>query len=138
MTWSDDMHQVHEEAAGVMTLDVVLFSDIPDLLVSSLMGDHQSSLLMRAIGKAFDAIAAAPRSRPTLCACCPRPIKQKVHFSLAIATPARDDPANCLSLAVCAKCATTREDARQKAMSALRRIWPDARTVELTHPAGHA
>lgn len=70
-----------------------------------------------------------------LCGSCPRPLLNN-EFSFVITRPACDDPINAVALAICRKCGTTREDIQQKAVIALRRIWPDLRPITITNPAG--
>ena len=136
MSWAEDMRAVHAEAAGCMTLDIICPADVPSLVAYGAMGDQQAKRLTIAVEQALNGIARAPRRRPMLCASCPRPVRPGSEFWVVIASPARDDAAQCLTLAICAGCAMEREHARQKALVALRRVWPDARPIEVTHQVG--
>ena len=74
-----------------------------------------------------------------LCGCCPRPFP-KNDFSIVIAMPEVGSPTRGLSVGICKRCATEPEQIRDKAMVALRKIFPDAKPVYLgaTHEGGRA
>jgi hypothetical protein len=138
MSWESDMRAVHAEACGAMHLDLVQPGDFSRLVAASLMGSDAATFLIGAVEQALHGIKKAPRRSPMLCGNCPRPIRRGGEFWVAIASPARDDAQNCITLAICAQCATEREDARKLAMKSLRRIFPDAREITVQPTAGRA
>ena len=138
MSWLEELRMIQTEAAGVMRLDVVQPGDFSDLVGTALFGSPHSQRLVAAVEGALQQIAKAPRAKPRLCACCPRPIRTRGVYSIVIASPARDDTERALTLAVCPRCATEREEVREKAILALKRIWPDARSIAVHHQAGQA
>ena len=148
MTWASDMQEIHDEAAGVLELFVVRFSDIPALADRCRMKDNLAAQLLLAVGHAVDRIKGASRNRPALCGCCPRTLtKRKNPFSLVIAVPARFDGTGyvdtaaqkCVALGICERCATEPEDIYLKGVEALRRIWPEGHPISIpVHQAGHA
>ena len=137
-TRAERMEAIHGEAAGLMHLDVVLRDDMPAMVAAAAHGDAEAAELFQRVNAALLDILSAPEGNPKLCASCPQPLADG-RYSLAFATPACDDPSNALALAVCHDCAADREDVRTRAVEALRRLWPDARPVTITHPdGGHA
>lgn len=133
---SEQMAAIHREAAGVMTLDVVLREDMPDLVHAALANAQTfAGKLLTRVNLALGDIAKAPATKPKLCATCPR-LLGGGRFSIVLATPACDDPQTALALAVCHDCGTSRGAVRNKAIEALRRLWPDARPIDITHPDG--
>ena len=131
----DQMATIHREAAGLMHLDVVLREDMPAMVAAAARGAVEAAELFQRVNAALADILSAPEGAPKLCAACPKPLADG-RYSLALAIPACDAPSNALALAVCHDCAVAREDVRAKAIEALRRLWPDARPVTITHPDG--
>ena len=134
-TRSDQMEAIHREAAGLMHLDVVMREDMPAMVAAAARGNPEAAELFQRVNTALLDILNAPVVAPKLCAVCPRPLAGG-RYSLALAIPACDAPSNALALAVCHDCAGAREDVREKAIEALRHLWPDARPVTITHPDG--
>ena len=134
-TRSDQMEAIHREAAGLMHLDVVMREDMPAMIAAASRGASEAAELFQRVNAALLDILSAPKGGSKLCAVCPQPLADG-RYSLALATPACDAPSNALALAVCHDCASAREDVRAKAIEALRRVWPDARPVTVTHPRG--
>lgn len=134
--WAASMRRLHEEAAGVVGVTILQPRDMPELMAAALAGDPMAVGLLRTATDTINRIEAAPRRRPMLCGSCPRPLKVKKGLSIVVATPDKDAPEQCLALAICTRCGTTVEEVQEKAVVALRRIWPDTRQVTITHPEG--
>jgi hypothetical protein len=138
MSWQSDMKSVHVEAGGTMSLDLIEFSDLRPLLAGTNLGSERCANLLQLTIAALQRIDRAPSRKPMLCATCPAPVRLGGAFWIAIAMPLRDDPSSALTLAICAECASSREAAHDRAMIALRRIWPDARPITLQSDASEA
>ena len=134
-SYAEQMTSIHQEAAGLMNLDIVLRDDMVAMVSAAALGNLEAVKMHQRVNGALLGMLKASADAPKLCATCPETLGGG-RFSLALATPACDDPTNTLALAICHTCATTRDDVRTKATEALRRIWPDARRVTVTHPAG--
>lgn len=130
-----DLMAIHREAGGVLALNIVRPGDALNLVVASLGGDAEATRLLRAVCDTVARVESAPKRKPMLCGCCPRALRGS-GFVICVAIPDRDAPTNGLAFALCENC--SRDDAalREKASSALRTIWPDIRTIEITNPAG--
>ena len=139
MTWADRVTAVADESGGLLSLRVFRQSDMPDLLAHAVAGDPQASMLVGAIGDALQAVRNAPRKSPMRCGCCPRPFP-KNPFSLVVALPEVESPMTGLSLGICGRCATEPEDIRDKAVVALRKLFPELKPVDLgaVHQGGQA
>ena len=137
-TWAESVQRVSDEAAGIIRLDIIQHADLAELLAHALLGDPEAIRLANMASSVLRRIGSASRREPMLCGSCPRPLKLKGHrFSVVIALPGRDQPSNALSMAICHRCATSREAVQDKAVEALQRIiWPDLRPITVTHPAG--
>lgn len=139
MTWADDMRALHANAGGLLELHVLRAFELPAVYYRFACGDQEAGALIAAARHTLKQIKCAPVKRRMLCACCPRPLLPRTPFAIVVATPHRRDPASALSLAVCERCAIEPDEIRAKAMSALKRIWPDGRMIEVhPGPAGHA
>lgn len=140
VSWTSDIQNIQDQAGGLLELHIIRDSDVTDLLLRSIMGDAEASRLVSTNLSARKQVATAPRKRPMLCACCPRPLLRHTPFAVIVATPNWEDFAKCLTLGVCQKCAVELDDIHARAMEALKRIWPDARPIDITspHAAGHA
>ncbi len=132
---AEGLARFQSEAGGLMELVVVRPIDAVDVMADALAGDGRAVSVLQAIERAAEAIRAAPRRLPMLCAACPRPLKGG-HYSFGIALPMSDNPTHGLALAVCTRCATERGDIQTMATAALRRLFPDLRPVAVTHADG--
>lgn len=130
------LEAIQAEAGGLLELVVVRPDDGLGYISKALCGDLDAARILKAIGAAGVKIDNAPKRMPVLCASCPRPIRTKSHFAFILALPKNGNPANALSLAVCARCAVDPAEIQAKAVTALRKLWPDMRQVEITHSAG--
>lgn len=132
---AEGLAHFQSEAGGVMELVVVRPIDAAGVMLDALAGDTRAANVVKAIDRAADAIRDAPRRLPMLCASCPRPLKGG-RYSFGIALPMSENPTHGLALAVCTRCATERGEIQAKATAALRRVFPDLRSVAVTHAAG--
>jgi hypothetical protein len=133
--WRSAMHMVREESGGLFRLFCIPPEDIPGLMSSSLCGDTQAAVLMRAVADTMKHIKEAPRRLPALCGCCPRPLSGP-DFVVCVAVPERDDPSRALAFALCNRCGANPETRQEKALLALTSLWPTGRSVAITHPTG--
>ena len=127
---------IQAEAGGLLELVVVTPDDGLGYISAALAGDLEAARILRAISAAGVKIDSAPRRKPALCACCPRPIRKASSFAFVLALPKNGNPANALSMAVCSRCAVEPAEIQAKAVMALRKLWPDIRPVTITHQAG--
>lgn len=133
--YTDGLAKFESEAGGLAELLIVRPSDALDILTDAIAGDPQARSIFRALSVAARSVEAAPRRKPVLCSCCPRPLRGS-DFTFGLILPFRDDRSVGLALGVCGRCAVKRDDVRVKATEALRRMWPDLRPVTPTHTAG--
>ncbi len=133
----EGVRQVHAEAGGALTLQVIQRADLPGLALDALAGSDEAAQLLRQVLDTSAAIEAAPRRRPMLCAQCPRGLRGG-QYAVVVAKPACDAPSTGLALAVCYRCGPDFAAIQAAAHAGLRRIWPDLREVTITHPGGRA
>lgn len=131
----DGIQRVSDEAGGLLTLQVVQRTDLPALILDALAGSNEAAQTLRLVNDTVTSIQAAPHRRRMLCGACPRGLRDG-RFSVIIARPARDDAAEGLAMAICAKCGPDFGAIQVAARVALARVWPDVRPVTVTHPAG--
>ena len=134
--WVASIRAIGQQADGILAVEIVRQEDLPDIVASVMLGNIDAGRLLEAVVGALDHINAAPRSRPCLCSCCPRPLRKRSHFTLAVAMPERSDASHYLALAVCARCGRTNTEIKPKVTSALQKLWPDLREVAISHPQG--
>jgi len=133
--WAASVRRIHDEAAGAITLSIVMVDDMPALRGFAAAGDPQACQIVQAIHQSLIGIIQAPRGQRRECAACTRPLRGG-RFNFAIAIPHRDSPSAGLALAICTACATTTDAVQEKAMAALAPIWRDLRPITITHPVG--
>ena len=131
----DGIQQFQAEAGGLLTVQVIQHRDIAPLILEMLSGSADASQVLRMVNDAARHIQAAPRSKPALCGSCPRKVLG-TPFSIILVRPACDDPSQALALAICPKCGPSFDAIQAKATVALERIWPNVRSVTVTHPTG--
>ncbi len=130
------LRTLHEEAARLLHLGIVLPDEFPDLTLAVVRGEPGAQILFGQVVRAVADVHGAPRRSPKLCGSCPRRIRRGDRFSVAIATPVCDDPTNALALVICQKCGPDRASVQAAATRGLRRVWPDLRNVAVTHETG--
>ncbi len=129
---------VRSESGGLLDLMVVRPADFAFVVVEAAAGDPDAIRVLAALETTVKRIAAAPRRSPMRCVACPQLLLKKTVFSFCIVEPSRANPTSSLVVAVCSRCATTPEQIQEKAVTALRQIWPDisSRPITVTHPSG--
>ena len=132
---ADCVEQLHEEAGGVLDVRIIRHTDVTSLLARVLAGDLEAFQVLSMAEKVVEGIRRAPRRRPMLCAACPGPLRNS-RYAIALVLPARDDPTNGLSFAICDKCGTSQSALERAAQTALQRIWPKLRKITVTHAGG--
>ena len=138
MTWAEQLQAIQAEAGGVLEVSLVSRGEWPRLVAASMQGDHTATLILSAVADTICQVASAPRRKPMLCLTCPRSLR-RAKFTCGVILPSRPDPTGGLGLAICDHCAASATDAMPMVLEALKRRWPDMRTVQLDqHAAGHA
>jgi len=136
-TLAEGITALHDEAAGMLTLDVILYTDVPRLAATALDGCQDTVRLLIALGSALRQIGAAPANSPAECGCCGAALRPG-RFAIVIARPNICDPVHGLATAICTRCGPTRGAVRAAAVRAVKLIWPNARPVTIHGAAGHA
>ncbi len=131
----EGVQRVNDEAGGMLTVQVIQQNDMPAMIAGAFGGSAEAMQLLRLTNQVLANIQGAPRRKPMLCGSCPRALHGG-QYAVIIARPACDDPTQGLSLAICRKCGPDFDAIQVKAAVALARIWPNARPVTVTHPAG--
>ena len=131
----DGIQQVHAEAGGMLTLQVIQRADMSALVLDALAGSDEAVQLLRLTRDTLTNIEAAPRRKPMLCGSCPRALRNG-QYSIIIARPACDDATQGIAMAVCGRCGPDLAAIQAAAHVALKRIWPDLRPITVTHSQG--
>jgi hypothetical protein len=136
-TLAEGIAALHDEAGGMLTLDVILHTDVPRLAAAALDGCQDTARLLIALGSALRQIGAAPANSPAECGCCGAALRPG-RFAIVIARPNICDPVHGLGTAICTRCGPTRGAVRAAGVRAVKLIWPNARPVTIHGAAGHA
>jgi hypothetical protein len=135
--WRTGIQTVHNEAAGLLNVDIVDALAGAGLMSDALRGDSEAAALILAVTQAAARIKQAPRQKPALCICCPRAVRRVCAGTVfGVATPAVANPTGAIGFVFCDRCASDRDTLAAKAAEGLRRIWPDLRPVVVTHQHG--
>lgn len=120
-----ELHTLRTEGGGMLELEVIRPSESAALLLYARAGSERARQTLTPV-----------MSR--LCGSCPRAVRRDTRFSIVVAWPSCDDPTQALALAICKRCASDHNaiQAKAKATTALRRLWPNLTPVRLTHPDG--
>jgi len=123
--------RVHREAAGVLAVEVVRYSDIPPLLFAAAGGDASAERTIGILGGFLDGVGRARRGNSILCATCRHALKRS-KFACVIVRPFRDDRSEGLCLGVCARCVPhgSVADIEAKGLAFLKRVWPESRILD--------
>jgi hypothetical protein len=131
------IQSVNDVSAGLLNVSIVDAGAWAGLLAHALMGDRGSEALLQAVVQAGARVEQAPRRLPALCLCCPRAVKRiSANTVFGVAMPVIGKPTGAVGFVFCDRCASDRSALPTKAITGLRRIWPELRQVEITHPVG--
>jgi hypothetical protein len=133
--WRDAIRQVHTEAGGMLSVNIVEPSRAHGLMAASLAGDENATRLMRALVLAIEAVHRAPRKRPVLCLCCPRAVRPRDQFTVCVTRPENGNPSMVIGSAICARYFADKSTLIERVATALKEIWPQARLVGHIHEA---
>ena len=128
--------QVASESGGMIVFDAVRVRDVPLLLVEALGGDQEARMLLQAVEHTLVKIRQAPQRLPMLCASCPRPVRDGSKFAIAVLRGAIEQPSQAIAMAVCERCGPTPGAIKAAATVGVRRFFPDARAIQVTHSDG--
>jgi hypothetical protein len=133
---AEGLKTVTRESGGVVQIYVLEPEDQADLMIAAVLGDKMAAVLESGLQSLIqNAVRAADTSTPMLCASCPETIAD-LDFNVVLAIPDCDKPTRSMGMAVCRNCATTKSVAGQKAIQALRCVWPNSRQFVPTHATG--
>lgn len=131
------INSIQVEASGAMQVSLVSSETGRELVLASMLGDHEATAMMKAVAQSAMWIKQAASSRPILCVACPEAVRTVTPRTIfGVASPAKSDPGNLVAFAFCDACAANPNHLMAKAMEGLKRIWPDLRPTEITHPDG--
>ncbi len=128
---------VSAESGGAINVTIVTPETGRELIAWAALGNSEAATLLRAVVGSAAWIKRAPRDKPTLCMCCPRPIRRVTGATVfGVAAPANDRPVQAIGFAFCDRCGERPSELLGKAAAGLRRIWPDLREIAITHQSG--
>ncbi len=131
-----DPRDIAIAASGVFTLEILSHGDLPRLIAAAVDGQAGAASTLAVIGAYGQRFEAALRTNSLPCDRCGSQL-QRGCFSFVIALPSENPaPAAAICLALCQACAPSPAVAEQAALAALRKVWPQARKLALTHPGG--
>lgn len=136
-SWRSEIDALRTEARGHLRLDLIRPDETLRLLSSVLVGDVMATALIRGVIHAKKTIAAAPKAKPTLCACCPRPVRPSPDLRFGIVTALSVKPINAFAFAVCKIC-LREPDLLERVTASLRQIWPDLERPAAPHAGPEA
>ena len=135
--WSHGIRQVHEDAAGLLELFIVLPPEMPGLLAAMGSSGRLTKLAALAMRTIMD-LHEAPANDPLQCLACCRPMTLRIPCSVVLAIPQQDAPRKCLGSVMCADCGTEPDVIQTKAIQALKNVWPQLRPITVSDQVGHA
>ncbi len=128
---------VSAESGGAIHVTIVTPETGVELIALAALGNAEAAMLLRAVVGAANWIKRAPRQKPVLCMCCPRPVRLVTGATVfGVAAPAKESPVQAIGFAFCDRCGERPTELLGKAAAGLRRIWPDLREIAVTHPGG--
>jgi hypothetical protein len=135
--WRTGIRQVHDESGGVLDVTIVDSVTGAALLVAASFGDTEASAILYAVAQSATHVRQAPQRLPVLCICCPRPVKRvSTNTVFGVVAAAAPKPTGAIGFVFCEKCSNDRASLVAKATDGLRRLWPDLRSIEITHRNG--
>ncbi len=129
------LRRLHREAGGATVLHLVRPQEYTRALPAALAGDREAAAVLDVVHQLLERMRSAPPDDPMQCCAC-RTALHAADFSLAILLPLRDDPTCAMGIGICERCGPDLAAVRGKATDSFREIWPELRTIELTHTEG--
>ena len=131
------MTKFHEEAAGAFNIWTVPPERALELIVGALFGDQDYAVMATVISKAAKDIIQASRTRPALCLCCPRELRNVKGCTFAIMAAELRYDRGMICSAICYEC--SRKDGLDgRVMAAVTKVWPQARKIDVHDGFGTA
>lgn len=135
----DALRQIHDQAQGVVRLELVPPEVGAQLIAAGFFGDPDALLRLRVIVDCSKGILDHQHDAPRLCLSCPREIVSPVGVTFVIAFPSRDDATACIASALCESCAAAEPEVLKGLIAeGFRPVWPDLRIIKISHEGGHA
>ncbi len=129
LTWTARTNALRKAGGGALTFDVVMYGDRAELARRAAVGDRRSKRLMQTLHEMHEAIAARARRAPIRCSTCATPICGVAWAAVIVAPEMSTDPAQALSLAICATCGPTLKDVQRLALPVLQQAFPGSYAV---------
>jgi hypothetical protein len=133
-----DFDSLASESGGVLAIYVFGRDDLPPLIAASMRGDAFATQLADAVLGSITIIEEAPRRRPMPCGCCLGPVRQGAGYKIGVVLPDATAVTRGMGFALCRLCSSTAATADAAAIRAVQDIYPNAREIVVTHPAGGA
>ncbi len=131
-SWPGRIQRLHDDSGGFLNIMVVQSNDIGAVVGMAQSGDALAERIARAVAEMMTVVGQGSRRTPVLCTSCWKPLRRS-RFAVVIASPDHCGPSAVITMAICNRplCGPTGEAIQRQAAAALRRIWPDARSVAL-------
>lgn len=133
---SEDIAQVHAEAAGAMKVVIVRYQDAATIFEAASAGDRFARNLLSLVNAAIRDVEAAPQSAPVLCVACPRALNQ-TRYCFAVVLPDREDPTKGLAFGICRRCGPGLPAIKSQALAKVQKVYPGSRSIVTSDVAGH-
>lgn len=131
--------ELTSEGGGVIAVYIIDPPMAREPVGAAMLGNRHATRLLGCIGGSIAEIKRARRTRgPSLCLCCPRPVRKIAGVTFGVVSPGTDSPSSEMAFVVCRKCSEAGSaTVTRKVTEALRDgIWPGLREIRVTHPSG--
>jgi len=131
-SWSGCIQRLHDASGGFLNIMIVRPHDIGEVVGMVQSGDALAERIARAVADMMTVVGQGSRRTPALCTSCWKPLLRS-RFTVVIASRDHCGPSDMITMAICNRplCGPTGEAIQRQAACALRRIWPNARSVAL-------
>ena len=129
------LRRLQAEGGGVLRKYLIGFREFLPVLIGAEAGDSVCLHLRTAMEDAQRKVLLLAATEPVPCFVCPAEILDPVGCTYIVVMAHADHRNTGLSGVICPGCGSLRDlDARTE--GAIRRLWPDLRSIMVTHPGG--
>ena len=130
--WAADLEAVRRQAGVILEIRYFRAGDLVDVMVAAALGSPEAAAILQAIRRTINHVTDAPPRLPALCGCCDVEVLG-TPFLIVLASPEGQPVGKSVGLTA-TLCMACQSDIPRNALTAFKRVWPEARIVTVHAP----
>lgn len=130
--WAADLEAVRRQAGVILEIRYFRAGDLVDVMVAAALGSPEAAAILQAIERTLKHVSDLPPGLPALCGCCDVEVLG-TPFLIVLASPEGQLVGKSVGLTA-TLCTACQSDIPRNALTAFKRVWPEARIVTVHAP----